>query len=257
MKLRAGDNAGGLATIEQSLTTSRDVDTVVFPILLGAATVDPQFSARLSSRMQAGPAWAERLVRWAIANPASLSGLSAFVDDLPESSPALAVGYGQQMVDLLAARGEYDAAFATYAAYAGQAPDRKAIERGLFAPLDWKLTDAFDTGARVFGEDAIEVFVGAGRQGEAARIVTRMPAGATRLDLLASETVGAGAQISLVMNCLSGTSVLPGSEASAPLANGTLKFPIAVPANGCRYQQLTLLLEGGSEEAGAILRRAR
>ena len=254
LNLRENDVEGGLADLDRSLVVSNTVDSAVFPLLLGAVGASEQLADAVRERLSLEPPWSERLMRWAIANPAYLPILSEVLPAFPANSPARAPGFGQQVVDQLASQRQFPAAFAAYRTFENKDPNLATMTGGNYPPIDWKLVDNFDTGARPFGEGQVEVFANPGRSGEFAQVLTNFPPGARRLALRLDETLGSGGVLRFAAVCLSGRTERIVSELEVPLRDGAAVFTFPVPAAGCPFQRLTLGIEGGSEPAGALIR---
>jgi hypothetical protein len=257
MKLRRNDVIGGLADLDRALVVSRNADGPVFQALLGGAAADPMLRERVRLRLAREPIWAERMVRWSVANPASLAALSSVVDAIPETSPARAVGYGQEIIGTLISQGRNAEAFSAYRTYSPRTQQIADLAKGTFAPIDWRLIDNYNSGSRVYDKDSIEVFANAGRQGDVAEIVTNFRPGPRRLRLLIDGTEGSGAQVQLSTSCLVGPNAIPNQVSGVDLADGLVSFAFTVPGSGCAYQRLTLRLDAQGEDVAAIIRGGR
>lgn len=251
LDLRKGNLAGGLAALNQALIVSTDLDNTVFPLLAGAAA-DPQAAAQIGTLLQRDPEWADRLMRWATANPVAIAPLSAVLRYVPKDSLAHAPGYGQQFIDQLAGQGRYAEAFAAYEAYSDHPQDIGNLAIDTFRPIDWRLIDNYDTGGRPFGKDEVEVFANPGRLGSVAEVVTRLSPGNYRFSLRLSEALGKEAQLRFIVEC-----VVPGSskgvaQQAVAMTNGPRSFVFDVPA-GCAFQKITLAVEATTDAAGALI----
>ncbi len=254
LRLRRNDVDAGLAGLDRALTVSQDVDTAVFPMLMGAVAAQPDARARVGGLIAGEKLWTERLVRWSIANPAALPALSAIVARIPAKSPARAPGYGQQMVDQLAGQGQWGPAFAVYRTYSPKAQDVGDMQRSTFAPLDWRLIDDYDTGSRTVG-GAVELFANPGRGGQVAQIITRLAPGAHRLALTVRDSQPG--DLTLAVDCLQGTAALPGSRSTLPLTDGAMNYAFSIPGAGCQFQRLSLALTARNDSAGALITSVR
>lgn len=254
LKLRQNDVEGGLADLDQSLVVSTTVDSVVFPLLLGTVAANEQLAGAVRERLSREPPWSERMMRWAIANPSYLSTLTKVLDAFPAHSAARSPGFGQQVVDLLASQRQFPEAFTAYRAFNSAGPDLSNMTRSAYEPIDWKLVDNFDTGARPFDEGQVEISANPGRTGEFAQVVTNFPAGTRRLSLRLNETLGRGGMMHFAAVCLFGRTERIASERESPLRNGIVAFPFSIPTSGCPFQRLTLRIEGGTEAASALIR---
>lgn len=255
VQFRKGQITPALSGLNRALIVSSLLDQTVFPLLANAAT-DPGGAEQLRSLLRRDPEWAERLIRWAIANPATLAPLSAVVGDIPEGSPARQQGLGQQMVDLLTVQRRYAEAFAVQRAYGSSAPSIADLTTGLFPPLNWQLIDNYDSGSRPFGENVLEVFGNPGRQGDFAQIITRLEPGSHRLSLRIDETMGRGAELRFAAMCAGPQADRTVAERTAPLADGTAAFSFEIPASGCQLQRLVLRIAADNDSAGALIRSA-
>lgn len=255
LQLRRNAVASGLAALDQSLVISRTIDGAVFPILLGAAGANEGAARQVGSLLRDDPIWSERMLDWSIANPQSLPALSRIAGYLPSTSPARVPGYGQQVIDLLVTQGRYAEAFRVYRAYAGRPAGLGRITGGAYPPLDWKLLDNYDSGSRLFEEQAVEVFANPGRQGKVAQIFTNLAAGPQRLPLRISEPVGSGARLTFAATCLAGGAERTVAEQEVPLQAGAAAFGFAVPAS-CPFQRIDLGIVAGNEAASALVRGA-
>lgn len=251
LDLRQGRLAGGLAALNQALIVSTNLDNTVFPLLAGAAA-DPQAAGQIGTLLQRDPEWADRLMRWATANPAAIAPLSAVLRYVPKDSLAHAPGYGQQFIDQLAAQGRYAEAFAVYAAYSDHPQQIGNLASDTFRPIDWRLIDNYDTGGRPFGKDQVEVFANPGRLGSVAEVVTRLAPGSYRFSLRLSEALGKEAQLRFGVECVEPGASKGLTQQAIPLTNGPRNFAFAIPA-GCGFQKITLAVEATTDAAGALI----
>lgn len=254
LKLRANDMASGLADLDRSLVVSRTVDAAVFPLLLGAASANAEVAEAVGQRLVLDPPWSERMMRWAIANPASLPQLTRVLDALPANSTAREARIGQQVVDLLATQHRYPEAFAAYQVFAVGGRKLGNLAHSVFPPIDWKLTDGIDAGARIFKGSVIEIFASPGRQGEFAQLLADFAPGARVLTLQAADTTGDRGTLKFALICLEGPAERIVTEQEIPLRNGAGRLPFTIPASGCPYQRLTLGIAAETEAAGALIR---
>ena len=243
----------GLNSLVRSLVVSRDVDGLVFPILLGTASVNSNTERRIGSLLRSDPNWSERLVNWSLSQPANLPAYARIARYIPNTSPAKAPGYGQQVIDALVTQGEYEAAFEAYAAYARKPFDLSALTGAAYPPLDWKLVDNLETGSRVFENNSIEIFGNPNREGLVAQVITQLPAGTSRLPLRVSQTIGNGATISLKTICVGATGERTVNKQTGPIRDGILPFQIVVPAQDCPYQRLDLEIGADTTEVSALI----
>lgn len=255
MRLRNNDLRAALTGFDRSLTVSSRADAVVFPLLVNGMNTDPTIRSQVGALVAGGDDWVERMVRWGIDNPTSLPALSLVLDRLPARSEARALGFGQQMVDLLANQNAWEAAFRVYAVYSQRPQDPSDLTRGSLAPLDWRLIDDFDAGSRPFG-DGIEIFANAARQGALAEIVTRLAPGPHQLSITLDQASGQGAMLGFRIDCLAARGGAGSSDTRKPLKDGLAVFAFEVPRSGCVYQRLSLELMAESEQAGAVVTRA-
>jgi hypothetical protein len=255
MNLRRGNAPPALAALNRALIVSSALDETVFPLFAGAAT-DPTAAQQLGSLLSKDPLWAERFIRWALANPASLGPMSVLVDDIPKSSVARQIGFGQQMVDLLTTQRRYGEAFAVQRAYSDKPPAISNLTSGAFQPLDWQLIDNYDAGSRAIGPNVLEVFANPGRQGDVAQVITRLEPGSHRLVLRLDDTVGNGAQLRFGVACVALRTERSIAERAVPLADGAAAFGFVVPASACEFQRIVLRIAADAESVGALIRSA-
>lgn len=253
LQLRRNEVSAGLASLDRALTVSRSVDAAVFPILLGVATT-PQARTDVRGMIARNGDWSERMVRWSLANPATVPALAQVIDSIPAGSPARTAGYGQQMIDILAGQGQWNAAFAAYRAYSPRAQNVSDLQRGIFTPLDWRLVDDYDTGGRLTPK-GWEIFASPGRQGRFAEIVLRASPGPHRIAVDIAQLRGSGGRLTFEASCLAGTAVLPGTSSDIPLAQGRATFAFAVPAGSCQAQRITLGIVAENEPVDALAAR--
>ena len=253
LALRREEIDTGLNALVRSLVVSRDVDALVFPILLGTAAVDASAERRIGTLLRSDPNWSERLVSWSLSQPQNLPNYARVAKYLPNDSLAKAPGFGQQVIDALVAQGQYEAAFDTYRAYARAPFDLTALTGAAYPPLDWKLIDNLETGSRFFEDDTIEIFGNPNREGIVAQVITRLSPGVTQLPLQVSQTIGEGAMLTLKTICLGTAGERTISEQTAPLGDGVLLYRIAVPATDCRFQRLDLEIAADTTEVSALV----
>ena len=251
LDLRQGRLAGGLAALNQALIVSTNLDNTVFP-LLAAAAADPQAAGQIGSLLRRDPEWADRMMRWATANPAAIAPLSSVLRYIPKDSVAHAPGYGQQFIDQLASQGRYAEAFAAFEAYSDHPQDVGNLALDTFRPIDWRLIDNYDTGGRPFGKDQVEVFANPGRLGSVAEVVTRLAPGSYRFSLRLNEALGKEAQLRFAVECVEPGNSRGLTQQAVPLANGPRGFSFTVPT-ACAFQKLTLAVEATTDAAGALI----
>ncbi len=253
IELRGNRAEAGVAGLNRALIVSDRLDGAIIPLMLGAAQ-QPAYLEPIGDLLADDPLWASRLVDWSVANPNSLPLLAPLLRFLPAESPARAKGYGQVMVDLLAQQGSFGEAFSVYQAYASSAPRASDLVGAGFPPLDWKLIDNYDSGGRLFEDNALEFFANPGRRGEVAQLVTNLAPGRHILSLQIDETMGGNAELTLETLCLQqGGAESQLRSATAPLADGVIRFPVAVD-NQCPYQRLRLVIASGNEASSALAR---
>lgn len=251
LDLRKGNLTAGLAGLDQALTVTTDLDNTVFPLLAGAAG-DPKVARQIGSLLKRDPEWANRLMRWATANPGSIAPLSAVLQYVPQGSLARAPGYGQQFIDQLAGQGRYAEAFAVYEVYSDHKQDIGNLAVDTFRPIDWRLIDNYETGSRPFGKNQLEVFANPGRLGSVAEVITRLNPGNYRFSLKLNEALGQEAQLRFAVECVVSGNARGLARLTAPLANGYRSFAFTVPAN-CAFQKVNLAVEATAEAAGALI----
>lgn len=255
MQINKGQVIEALSGLNRALVVSSSLDETVFPLLAGAAT-DPVGAEQLRSLLRRDPEWAERLVRWAIANPAYLAPIASVVGAIPESSPARQIGLGQQMVDVLTVQRRFAEAFTIQRAYGSDSPSIANLTTGPFPPLDWQLIDNYDSGSRQYEKNVLEIFANPGRQGDFAQVIIRLEPGPHLLTLRIAETMGRGAELRFAAMCLGPRSDRTVAERSVSLANGPVAFGFEVPASECRHQRLVLRTAADNEAVGALVRSA-
>lgn len=257
LALLGGDAAGGLALLDEALSISDALDAQLFPLLLGAG-VNPEFDAVMRTLLADDPIWAERFARAALASPQSAASFARAAQHLPAGSPALLRDYGAPLVEMLAQNLQLVAAFEAYAIYSPRPQDASAFGTRAFAPLDWKLTDGIDAGARRLSggadgrETVHELFAGARRAGEAARIVLRLAPGAYALRFMPSDPRGQGGTARLDVVCLAEGRELATSDARAALGDKPVALGFTV-GEGCPYQSLRLGVEAGAEAVSVLV----
>lgn len=253
IELRKNRAQSGIAGLNRALVVSERLDSAILPVLLGASQ-QPGYFETIANLLATDPLWAERLLDWSVANPQSLPLLAPLLRSLPADSPARAKGYGQVIVDLLVQQGRYAEAFTVYRTYAGRRPNPSDPIGAGFPPLDWKLIDNYDSGGRLYENNAFEFFANPGRRGEVAQLLTNLPAGRHALEMNIDETVGRGAELTVETVCLkAGGSETQMTSASAPLADGMLRFPVLV-TQACPFQRLRLIISSGNEASSALVR---
>lgn len=256
LRFRRNEAELGVAGLNRSLVTSARLDGVIFPILLSVAG-EPEYRRTIGRILSQEPVWMKRLFDWALDNPEYTPTLARLARYVPEQSVAREYGFGPQMVDLLIQQQAYGEAFDTYRAFAGSAPDPTEMTASAYPPLDWRLIDNYDSGARIFDDDTVEIFANPARTGNVAQLVTALNPGRYTLAFDVSETVGRDGEILFLQTCLSRTGgESAGGETRVLLRNGDLRIPISVPP-GCDFQRLALSIAGGNEASGALLRSVR
>lgn len=252
-----GDTVGGLSTLDQALGISDRFDERIFPLML-AATRDPNFATLLRERLASDPAWAERLAAFASGDTASAPLFASLADSFPPQSRARIAGYGSILIDRLASDLQPEAAFAAYNVYSETPQDSSAFGTRPFAPIDWKLVDNLDAGARIIGgrNRSAEIFANARRSGEAARILLRLNPGDYTLSLDLIEPRGEGGRFVLERVCVAAgvetassqsQALYPSAEATSPI---NLSFEVP---QGCPFQSLRLAVEAESTAISVLV----
>ena len=253
--IRRNDADATLAGLDRALRVSPQVAPLVFPVLLGA-TDNPVLLGKIRAMLSRGPIWSERLVAWAGENPAVLGRLSRVVGALPKGSVARAPGYGQSIVAKLADQRQPAQAFAAYAAYSP--PPRFAdLDRTTFPPIDWQLTDDYETGGRPIadGRPGFDLFAERGKAGPAAARLLALGPGRYRLSLRQADIEGRGGELRIGLSCLVDQRERALATTALPIAAGTREASFAVPA-GCPYQWLRIAIAAGDEPARTVIRAA-
>jgi hypothetical protein len=185
-----------------------------------------------------------------------LGRLSRVVGALPKGSVARAPGYGQSIVSRLAAQRQPAEAFTAYAAYS-PAPRFADLDRTTFPPIDWQLTDDYETGGRPIadGRPGFDLFAERGKAGPAVARLLALEPGRYRLSLRQADVEGRGSQLRLALSCLVNQRERELASTALPIATGTQAAAFAIPA-GCPYQWLRIAIAAGDEPARTVIRAA-
>jgi hypothetical protein len=253
--LRSNDFDSALDGYDRALRVSPRAGQAVFPVLLAASRF-PELRTKLRALLRRDPVWGEDLVRYAIAHPELLPFLSGVVGGLPRGAAGLDKGYGDPIIDPLAVQRRYPEAFAAYAAFSPRPQDPRDPFRGGFPPIDWSLIDEYETSARPLGgpADGIELHAGVSRAGEVARLLTQLAPGPHRLRLKIDTVEGQGGRITATVMCLDGPRERVFAHQASPLAPGTVRLAVSVPARACGYQWVLLSLAAEDQELTALWR---
>jgi hypothetical protein len=246
-----GDIQGALNNFNRALVISDEADSLIFPNLM-RSTANPEFRAQIADLLRRNPDWAVRLVRWAIDNPEALPALSNLVGRIPRGSEALAVGFGQQMVDQLNNQRRFPEEFAIYDAYSPKPQNPADLSRLAFPPIDWRLIDNIDSGSRPYGKGAIEVFSDPGRTGDVMQMLTRLAPGSYTWSMRIKDSSGQDSQLQLTASCVQAPQTKGLGTLQRPLRNGVLTLQFSVNSQ-CPYQMLTVGISGGHEAGDALL----
>ncbi|MEO0906784.1 MAG: hypothetical protein AAFY07_04580 [Pseudomonadota bacterium] len=253
IQFRDRQPAQGLETIDTALVVSDRLDTQLFPLML-SGTQDREFALLLRDRLAQDPSWSERLARFSGRSVRSAALFAYIANDLPASSPARSIDYGAPLVDQLATQLQPSAAFAAYAAYSQSEQKPSRFGAGPLPPIDWKLLDNLDAGARPIGVSGsvVEVFASPRRSGEFARILLRLETGNYKLSFNLSDPRGAGGNLGLVRTCLEDGRELSSSETQAALDGQRVSLDFLVPAK-CPFQTLRMQVSSDNEAISALI----
>lgn len=253
IQVLGGDARAAFANLNRALVVSDALDAQMFPLLLQAST-DKEAERLLRELLAKDPIWAERFARHATANETSGALFARLVDSLPEKSRARSADYGQQLIDRLATVGQYSDAFRAYRAYSASAQDFSAFGNQAFPPIDWRLIDNLESGARLLdiAGPVSEIFVNAGRQGQVAQILTRLDPGNYALQFTLDDLQGSGGTLELTRVCLKDAEELSVASDQTPFVEGLVNLGFTVPAN-CPYQSLRLRALAGNQSTNALL----
>lgn len=240
MQIQSGSVPSGLAMIDRALTVSQALDATAFPLLLSSAR-DQEVAHLLRQIFASDPVWGERLAIHAVENATSAQAFVQLANAFPKNSRARSLDYGTQLVDRLANDRNFSAAFEAYDIYSDSPQDFAAFGTGKFPPIDWRLVDNLETGARLLEPDGpiVEIFATAGKRGEVGQILAALPRGQYRLSFDAEEVRGAGGRLSLNLVCLEDGREVGSQENSTTINNGQLAISFTVSAE-CRVQNLRL-----------------
>ena len=247
-----GELRTSLETLDQALVVSSSFDQTLFPILL-SITRDAEAERLLRDVFAGDPTWGERLARFAVTDSATAVPFANIVDAFPSESQARSIDFGTQLIDRLTTDRNYSAAFAAYRAYSETDVDYGAFGTGSLPPLDWRLVDDLDTGARVLQSEGpvTEIFANAGQSGDIARLVTALPSGSYTLSMKLSDIQGANGRLELARICLVDGKELATQSTAVALKAGSIELPFAVPA-GCPMQSLRLMASTRNASVSAL-----
>ena len=253
MQFRDHLPAQALETIDTALAVSARLDARLFPLMLNAAR-DREFGILLRERLAQDPPWSERLARFSSRSIHSAALFAYVANDLPASSPARSIDYGAPLVDRLATELQPSAAFAAYAAYSQSAQTTSNFGAGSLPPIDWKLIDNVDAGARPIGASSsvVELFASPRKSGEIARIMLRLEPGNYALSVDTTDPRGIGGVLSLLRICLEDGRELSSSETKASLDQERMELAFTVPG-GCPFQTVRLHMNSGNEPISILV----
>lgn len=257
LEFRDGNLRRGLETLNEALVISRALDDPIFPLLLSATRFE-DFEPAFRPILERDPAWGERLAQHAVGPGGSASLFARIARHFPERSRARSIDYGAPLVDRLVSSRDFDGAFGAYEAYSPMPQDPGRLINTWLPPLDWRLIDNIDTGARQVGsrDRVVELFAKTHRSGEAARLITRLDPGQYVLGLSLGDLRGEGGRLSLETVCLAEGREWTAGTAQALIASPGAALAITVPP-GCPYQSLRLAIAANGEAISVLIESAR
>lgn len=256
--LASGRPALGLAALDRALSVSRALDSAIFPLLLEAAQ-SPELKAPFAAMLRRDPVWAERLALFARSDSERAARFARIAHLFPESSSVRGVEHGSRLVDLLANARRPEEALIAYTAFSPAAPDASAFGTRPLAPVDWRLIDGGDVGARLLGRDdagqgaTAVITAKAGRSGEIAQLLADLSPGRHELVLTYGEVEGARARLSLEQSCIADGQEWTNARVSAGVDGAGSQLAFDVPP-GCPFQLLRLRIDAPAQAVRAIVR---
>ncbi len=246
------DIAGALQYFDMALRTSREAQSILFPILMGAME-DPRLIKPIADILAPAPKWRQPFMYQMIregkfnANMARLVMMIGNQDEVPWSLKRLV---GEK---------EYALAWAVYSNATGirvkGLRDGRFAREALFAPFDWNLASSGDGSAYrldgPMGGLAFEV-EGTGRLDLATQLVALSP-GAYRIRTLRGPTQGALADLpAWTISCAGNeTPVVIDSVDMAPKPDQSeATGAFTIPGQGCDWQWLRLRTANRARSAG-------
>ncbi|MXO63118.1 hypothetical protein [Qipengyuania oceanensis] len=254
MDLRKNDLDAGMAGLNRALVVSTRLDSAIFPVLMGAASM-PGFKHRVGKLIADGPVWDQRMMDWVLANPQYLPAAAPLIGYLDSGSPARDPGYGQQFVDILSSNRNYAEAFEVYESFNQERARAADLTRTAYAPIDWRPIDNYDSGSRIFDDGVLEFFANPARQGPVLQRIMRLPPGAYTVSLKLAEEVGSDAALIFSHRCVANEGPeLPFQDARQSLSNGVKRFRLVI-GSGCPFQELEFRVAAGNDAASVLVER--
>ena len=264
-RVKAGDIEGVLAHYDHGLRTSRQLQTVLVPMLV-SASADPMVAAPLGRMLSQRPPWwvnfADQLAA-SFTNPETAAALlrelpldpqdARHRSDLTASISRLVALGAFDEAKALALRASPDGAKATAAIV-----DGSFEQRGGLPPFAWELLDEPNLAAVLeprdgaVGSTALSLIAASGRGGTVAKQLILLEPGRYVLHGLAGQVSGAERDRPRIALTCSGFGSGPLSVTSLPATTQARRFQAAfeVPA-GCAAQWLSVELTGLGDEPPA------
>lgn len=245
----SGRAAEALDAHDAALRINPGFGQTLFPVLAGAVE-DPELRPLISRKLRASP-WTGEFVDWATSESGRIPLIEPILPSLPAGPRALTDGRKQAIIKALVTERRFAPAFALYDRWASG----KALAIGdqlrtssNYAPIDWEVQDAAELAVSLSGPPAGRrvVELQAGPEVKAAAVVRliRLPAGAGVLTGRAEGADGLVLRGSWTLECAQNgariADVPVRAQQPTPFTGG-----FVVP-NGCSYQWLRLMLEGGN-----------
>ena len=253
LNVASNDIPATLRHYDQALSVRPSAGAALYPVLL-SATDAPQVRPEVRRMVSRGQEWLPSLISWTLENPEHLRRLARLVDAFPATSEALSPGYGQALVEALAARGELPAAFAVHRAYARGRAVRGFSGGFTYQPIDWTAADGYETGSEYVDSPVpnVRFFAEPGAEGVFLQRLAALRPGRYRIALAVRKQDNARGTLSMILSCRDSRDERVFHRAQARLANGRFVQEFAVP-QGCAYQWLRFSVGAGEAPVAAEL----
>jgi hypothetical protein len=257
--VRSGDIALTLSHYDIALRMNGESAKILFPIL-SEALVDETVQAAFVPYIKANPSWLPSFLGYGIGagdQPVAIATTISRAGGLPDKAQFDLLN--TQMLQQLITKGAFNEAARYYLTLKGAQPsllrstrfEKSSVDQA-FAPISWQLLNSagIDAAFELVGNDLaqqLHVIAGSGERAIVVRKLLYLSQGAYQFSQTFKPIRYAnGAAASWLLSCVSGTNT------RALWQSNVNQAALIIPQN-CQNQLLELVVEGGSDQAGAEL----
>ncbi|WP_327460409.1 hypothetical protein [Sphingomonas sp.] len=239
---------------DQALKVKPSVGSILFPVLLNAAT-DRELLPSIRCVIAANPVWLRNLSSWVLENPELMPQFALLVPALPLRSEAASQDFGHAIVEGLVEQRRYPEAYSSYLTYKRAMLLTPKEEHRPYRPFEWMPVESPDFGAEANDENnAFELYASQNATGDVLRRLTRNAPGRYRLSFAVEPLEGRPQSFQTSITCPASSGSAPRLPSKVSAVGNIVRVEYAVPPN-CPFQWIQMTLKAGTSPVRMRLSR--